>query len=102
MPPPRRSDITRNRRRLSRAARTGETTMRRVVVTEFVSLDGVMEDPGGAEGTEHGGWSIAHWSDDIAKIKLEELTAADAMLLGRVTYEAFAAAWPAMEGTDQF
>ena len=73
--------------------------MGKIVVTEFVSLDGVMEDPGGAEGTPHGGWTIPYWNDDIAAFKKDELDAADAMLLGRVTYSGFAAAWPTM--TDE-
>jgi len=68
--------------------------MRKIVVSEFVSLDGVMEDPGGAEGFEHGGWTMPYWSDELGAFKTEELVAADALLLGRVTYEAFAAAWP--------
>jgi dihydrofolate reductase len=67
----------------------------RIVVTEFVSLDGVMEDPGGAEGFEHGGWALAiSRGDEGDKFKLDELVEADAQLLGRVTYEGFAAAWP--------
>jgi dihydrofolate reductase len=73
--------------------------MRNVVVTEFVTLDGVFEDPGGAEKTEHGGWSFKFWSEDSGKFKYDELVAADAMLLGRVTYQGFAAAWPEM--TDE-
>jgi len=68
--------------------------MRKVVVSEFVSVDGVMEDPGGAEGFEFGGWTMPYWNDEIAAFKTEELTASDALLLGRVTYEGFAAAWP--------
>lgn len=74
--------------------------MRRVVVTEFVSLDGVMEDPGGAEKFEHGGWSMAYWHDEIGKVKFDELMASDAQLLGRVTYQGFAAAWPSRH--DEF
>ena len=73
-----------------------------IVVTEFVSLDGVMEDPGGAEGTPHGGWSMPYWNDEIGAFKKEELFTADAMLLGRVTYEGFAAAWPSMSDPDGF
>lgn len=68
----------------------------RLVVSEYVSLDGVMEDPGGGEQSEYGGWTIPYWSDEIAKFKGDELAACDALLLGRVTYEAFAAAWPFM------
>jgi dihydrofolate reductase len=68
--------------------------MRRIVVTEFVSLDGVMEDPGGSEGTPFGGWTFKFPDAEGMTYKLDELRAHDAMLLGRVTYEAFAAAWP--------
>ncbi len=68
--------------------------MRDIVVSEFVSLDGVMEDPGGAEGFEHGGWTFPFWNDEIGAFKLGEVLAADTLLLGRVTYEGFAAAWP--------
>jgi dihydrofolate reductase len=76
--------------------------MRKVVVTEFVSLDGVMEDPGGAEGFEHGGWTTPHWDDGIADFKSGELFAADALLLGRVTYDGFAAAWPSRTDEQGF
>ena len=62
--------------------------MRRVIVSEFVSLDGVMEEPG---------WTFRFSSDDRDRYKFDELAAADALLLGRVTYEGFAAAWPGME-----
>ena len=69
--------------------------MGKLVVTEFVSLDGVMEDPGGAEGYEHGGWTFKFdRGAEGDKFKLDELTAADAQLLGRATYEGFAKAWP--------
>ena len=73
--------------------------MGKLVVTEFISLDGIIEDPGGAEGTEQGGWSFRHPADEGQAFKGEELERADAQLLGRVTYEGFAAAWPAMEDT---
>lgn len=73
-----------------------------VVVTEFMSLDGVIEDPGGAEGFAHGGWSFKFdRGAEGDKFKYDELIAADAQLLGRVTYEGFAAAWPKMRG-DEF
>lgn len=68
--------------------------MRKLVVSEFVSLDGVMEDPGGSEKTEHAGWTAPYWDDQLGAFKQEELSASDALLLGRVTYEGFAAAWP--------
>jgi dihydrofolate reductase len=76
--------------------------MSRIVVTEFVSLDGVMEDPGGAEGTKNGGWTFKfERGPEGGKFKVDELMGADALLLGRVTYQAFAAAWPSM-GSDEF
>jgi dihydrofolate reductase len=59
--------------------------MRKVVVTEFLSLDGVMEDPA---------WTFKFWNDEIARFKGEETSNSDALLLGRVTYQGFAAAWP--------
>jgi dihydrofolate reductase len=69
--------------------------MGRLVVTEFVTLDGVMEDPGGAEEFAHGGWVFRFdQGPDGPAFKLSELMSADALLLGRVTYEGFAAAWP--------
>ena len=67
--------------------------MRKLIVTEYVTVDGVMEDPGGQKGGR-GGWSIPFWSDEAGKYKFDEIFAADALLLGRVTYEGFAAAWP--------
>jgi dihydrofolate reductase len=72
--------------------------MRKIVVTEFLSLDGVMEDPGGAEGFRHGGWSFKFSDPEGMKYKLDEVMTHDALLLGRVTYEGFAAAWPSREG----
>ncbi len=65
---------------------TRRFNMRKVVVTEFMTLDGVIEDPGGAEKFEYGGWSFPYWNDEIAKFKSDELFATDAHLLGRVTY----------------
>jgi dihydrofolate reductase len=73
--------------------------MARIFVTEFVSLDGVMEDPGGAEDYRHGGWSFAfERGDDGNRFKLDETMESDALLLGRRTFEGFAAAWPEREG----
>jgi dihydrofolate reductase len=77
----------------------------RIVVTEFVSLDGVMEDPGGSENFKHGGWSFEiSRGEEGDKFKLDETMASDALLLGRRTYEGFAAAWPSREGefADRF
>src|SRR5207244_10776697 len=71
--------------------------MRKIVVSEFVSLDGVVEDPGGAEKLKHGGWSFKFPDDQVSKYKLDEVFASDALLLGRVTYEGFAKAWPSMK-----
>src|SRR5215213_2818913 len=77
--------------------------MGRIVISEFVSLDGVIEDPGGAEGFRHGGWTFAfNTGDEGNKFKLDETLGAEALLLGRVTYDGFAAAWPTMEGTGEF
>ena len=73
--------------------------MGKLVVTEFVSLDGVFEDPGGAEDYEHGGWTFEYdRGEDGNQFKLDELMNADVQLLGRITYEGFAAAWPSREG----
>jgi dihydrofolate reductase len=76
--------------------------MRKVIVSEFVTLDGVMEDPGGAEGFKHGGWSFQFGSAEQQQFKVEELFKADALLLGRRTYQGFAAAWPTMPGTGAY
>jgi dihydrofolate reductase len=77
--------------------------MGKLVVTEFISLDGVIEDPGGAEQYGHGGWTFKFdQGDEGGKLKFGELMAADAQLLGRVTYDGFAKAWPTMEGTGEF
>jgi dihydrofolate reductase len=73
--------------------------MGKLVVTEFVSVDGVFEDPGGAEDYEHGGWTFEYdRGDDGNQFKLDELMEAEVQLLGRVTYEGFAAAWPSRDG----
>jgi dihydrofolate reductase len=76
--------------------------MGKLVVTEFVTLDGVMEDPGGSEQTPYGGWAFQFdRGDEGNRFKVEELMAAEVQLLGRRTYEGFAAAWPAMN-QDEF
>jgi dihydrofolate reductase len=73
--------------------------MGRIVVTEFVSLDGVMEDPGGSEHSKHGAWTFKfNRGDEGNKFKLDETMNAEAQLLGRVTYEGFAQAWPERSG----
>jgi dihydrofolate reductase len=79
--------------------------MSRIVVTEFVSLDGVMEDPGGSEKSKHGAWTFEFdRGEEGNKFKLDETMASDALLLGRVTYQGFADAWPSREGefADRF
>src|SRR5512146_557480 len=77
----------------------GGAEMRRLVVSEFVTLDGVMQDPGGVGEIERGGWSMPYWHEEIGKVKFDQLFASDALLLGRVTYEGFASAWP--DQTDE-
>jgi dihydrofolate reductase len=77
----------------------------RIVVTEFVSLDGVIEDPGGSESFKHGAWSFEiDRGEEGNRFKLDETMASDALLLGRVTYEGFADAWPSRDGefADKF
>jgi dihydrofolate reductase len=79
--------------------------MGRIVVTEFVSLDGVMEDPGGAEDFKHGGWSFKFdRGEDGDKFKLDETNDSTVLLLGRKTWEGFADAWPSRDGefADKF
>ena len=72
--------------------------MGKIVATEFISLDGVIEDPGGSEDFAHGGWTFEiDRGAEGDQFKLGELEEAEAQLLGRVTYEGFAAAWPSME-----
>ena len=79
--------------------------MGRIVVTEFVSLDGVMEAPGGGEEFEHAGWTFEiDRGPEGDKFKLDETLNSEALLLGRVTYEGFAEAWPSRDGefADKF
>jgi dihydrofolate reductase len=72
--------------------------MRKLIVSEFVTLDGVMEAPGGEEGHPHSGWVFDYHSPEQERYKLDETLEAEALLLGRVTYEGFAAAWPERGG----
>jgi dihydrofolate reductase len=67
--------------------------MRKLIVSEFMALDGVVHEPM---------WSMPYWTDEIAKFKHSELFTADALLLGRVTYEGFAQAWPQRKGSDDY
>lgn len=76
--------------------------MRKIIVSEYVTLDGVMEDPGGGDKSEYGGWSLQFWNEQAMKFKYDELFACDTLLLGRVTFEGFAKAWPAMKDTGDF
>jgi dihydrofolate reductase len=79
--------------------------MGRIVVSQFVTVDGVMEDPGGSEDMERGGWAFQfNRGEDGDKFKLDEVMESSALLLGRKTYEGFAAAWPTREGdfADKF
>jgi dihydrofolate reductase len=79
--------------------------MGRIIITEFVSLDGVIEAPGGGEGFKYDGWTFEiDRGDDGNKFKLDETMDSDALLLGRTTYEGFAAAWPERDGefADKF
>jgi dihydrofolate reductase len=75
----------------------------KVVVTEFITVDGIIQDPGGSGEYDRGGWSFEYdRGEDGDKFKLDELMAADAQLLGRVTYEGFAKAWPNMKDDAGF
>ncbi len=77
-----------------RAGEQSDGQTRKLVVSEYVTVDGLMEEPGK--------WSFKFWTEEAAKFKHDELFASDAMLLGRVTYDGFAKAWPTMEGTGDF
>ncbi len=79
--------------------------MGRVVVSQFITVDGIVEDPGGSEGFERGGWAFMFdRGSEGDSFKAEELMASDALLLGRQTYEVFAKAWPQRSGefADKF
>jgi dihydrofolate reductase len=79
--------------------------MGKIIVTEFASLDGVVEDPGGAESFKYGGWSFEiSRGDEGDRFKLDETMGSEALLLGRTTYEGFADAWPKRDGefADKF
>ena len=73
--------------------------MRKIIVTEFITLDGVIEAPGGNETAHpHGGWQTKYQHPETGKYKVDELASADALLLGRNTYDAFAGYWPTQSG----
>jgi dihydrofolate reductase len=86
-------------------SRIEEDVMSRIVVTEFISLDGVIEAPGGGEDYKYGGWTFEiDRGDEGSQFKLDETMSSAALLLGRRTYEGFAAAWPERDGefADKF
>ena len=73
--------------------------MRKIIVTEFITLDGVIEAPGGNETDHpHGGWQFKYSSPETGKYKIDELSSVDTLLLGKTTYETFAAYWPGQTG----
>ena len=72
--------------------------MGKIVAAEYVTLDGVMEDPGPAGEFEYRGWTLPYWNDELAEYQSQLLFASDALLLGRVTYEEFVASWPLRSG----
>lgn len=73
--------------------------MRKIIVTEFITLDGVIEAPGGNETPHpHGGWQFKYNSPETGKYKIDEVSSVDALLLGKTTYDGFAAYWPAQTG----
>src|SRR4051812_34545692 len=74
--------------------------MSTITITEFISIDGVIEDPGGSENFKHGGWRFKFDDPEAGRFKLDETMASDGLLLGRTTYEGFAEAWPSR--TDEF
>ncbi len=68
--------------------------MRKVIVSEYVTLDGIMDEPGN--------WSFPFWNEEASRFKFDELRASDGLLLGRVTYQGFAKAWPTMKDTGEY
>jgi dihydrofolate reductase len=77
--------------------------MRRVVATEYLSVDGRMdmEDPEGRE-DELGGWTAPYWNDELQRMQYDQLVKSDALLLGRLTYQGFAASWPSITDEEGF
>ena len=77
--------------------------MRKIIVSEFISLDGVFESPGDdGSSFKHAGWTMPYGNDEFMKFKAEELFSSGALLLGAVTYDGFAKAWPTMKGAGEF
>jgi dihydrofolate reductase len=75
-----------------------EPEMGRIVAVEYLSLDGVMDDPGPAGEFKYRGWTTPYWNDELAEFQSGLLFASEALLLGRVTYEEFVASWPLRSG----
>lgn len=93
-------DFTVGERLGTTVGRSKERTMRNIIVTEFISLDGVVEAPGGKETSHpHGGWQSKYRHPEGGKYKLDEVCSATALLMGRTTYEGFAKSWPGQAGT---
>jgi dihydrofolate reductase len=98
-PPTRTDELPRTGRSYLHRGTTQEDVMGRIVVTEFISLDGVVEAPGGDEDFQHAGWTFEFdRGDEGNQFKLDETTSSAALLLGRRTYDGFAAAWPERDG----
>src|SRR5215216_3616828 len=76
--------------------------MRKLVVNAYMTLDGVIEDPGGGEKFEQGGWHNTYFNDEIQQFQRDGLFGSDTLLLGRVTYEIFAASWPSISDEQGF
>ena len=77
--------------------------MRKIIVSEFISLDGVFQSPGSDDSSfKHAGWTMPYGNDEFMKFKAEELFSSGALLLGAVTYDGFAKAWPTMKGAGEF
>ena len=73
--------------------------MRKIIVTEFITLDGVIESPGGNETPHpHGGWQTKYHNPETGKYKVEELASVNTLLLGRKTFDVFAGYWPTQSG----
>jgi dihydrofolate reductase len=81
-----------------RTTTTKGDRMRKLIVSEYVSLNGVVEAPGGEPGHPHSGWAMDYHGPEMLQYKLDEVREAEALLLGRVTYEGFSAAWPPRDG----
>jgi hypothetical protein len=81
-----------------RTSRLTERAVRRTVTAEYLSLEGVTEEPGPSGAFEHHGCTVPYWNDEIAKWQTDQLFSSNALLLGRVTYEECVASWPSRSG----